>query len=328
MKSTTSSFVLLQNALRDRGFTTRTYHVGDSEYAEYTHPNGRIWLTRVEHFSYPLNHGAVMEMADKKSLASAWVEQFDVKTPTTLVVMDDDELTDAEVFLGSFGRVVVKPESSFGSQGLTLDVTTKDELHAAVEKARNVRQLSEAVLVQEQIGGREFRFAVLNENVVSVLLREPAQVIGDGRSTIAQLIARDDEMRQSISQRSMVEYPAMNTIVSLDYDELYVPTKGEIVPLATSTMISGGASVYEMIDEIDPSYKQLAKKLAHEFGAEFIVVDLMIEDHAQPLTRDNIYFLEFNKAPALKMFYATRNNKDFDIVPLLADAIAAKMEQS
>ena len=326
MTDQTSSFVLLQNALKQRGFSTRIYKVGDDTYAEYTHPNGKIWLTRTKHFSYPLNHGAVMEMADKKSLANAWVEQFDVKTPATCVVMDDDSLEAAKEFLAHYKTVVVKPESSFGSHGLTLNVTTSDELKRAISKARRVRQHSEAILVQKQIEGKEYRFAVLNEKVVSVLLRQPAEIVGDGSATIAQLIEKENAERQVISKSSMVQYPKIQSIATIEYDETCIPAQGEVVPLSTSSMIYGGASAYEVSDDVDVSYVRAAEKLAHKFGAEFIVVDLMILDIAQPMTHDNTYFLEFNKAPALKMFYATRNNKNFDIVPLLADAITAKME--
>lgn len=328
MADQTASYVLLQNALHDHGFSSRTYLVGEHEFAEYTHPNGAIWLTRTEHFSYPLNHGAVMEMADQKALAEEWVRQFGASTPDTIVLLQNEKLNkgDAQAFLDKYQKLVVKPETSFGSKGLTMNITNLDDLAQALEKARAVDQLRDSVLVQQQVPGEEFRFAILGGKVQGVIAREKLRIIGDGVSTIGELIAIENTEREKVSEHTLVKYPAVEEVAQFSYDEAEVLPAGEKRILSEATLIAGGASVYDVSDKVHESYVQFTENLATKMGAGFIVVDLLLQDISVPMTAANTYFNEFNKAPALKMFYSERNGSNVDILPELARAIAVKME--
>ena len=329
---TTASYLLLEKELQRRGFSTRQYTVGEREYAEYTHPNGAVWLTRREHFSYPLNHGAIMEMADNKTLAYEWMSQFDASIAWSKVVNDLDALDDDEMaaWLTEYKKVVVKPESSSASRGLTLDITTLDQLRKAIVLAREATQFTDNILVQQQVEGEEIRLTLVDGKVVAVLLRQPLQVVGDGKSTLRELIECENAARQKISATSMVRYAPVEDFAK---PELFaqndqVIAEGEVMKLADSTLISGGASVFNIFDDVDSTYIHFAERVVERLGAAFIVMDLMTADYTAPMSQTNTYFNEFNKAPALKMFYACRDGKNYDIVPLLGEAIAKRMERA
>lgn len=329
---THASYLLLEKELQRRGFSTRQYTVGKREYAEYTSPNGAVWLTRREHFSYPLNHGAIMEMADNKTLAYEWMSQFDVSIAWSKVVNDLDELDDKEMttWLDAYKKVVVKPESSSASRGLTLDIQTVEELRKAIHRAREATQFTDNILVQQQVAGEEIRLTLLQGKVVAILLRQPLQVVGDGRATLATLLERENSARQAISKTSMVPYGAAEQFAKPEWltQRDTIIAKDEVVKLADSTLISGGASVFNIFDDVDPSYVHFAEQVVQRLGAAFIVMDLMTADYTAPMDQTNTYFNEFNKAPALKMFYACRDGKNYDIVPLLGKAIAKRMERT
>lgn len=327
-----ASYLLLKNELQRRGFATRQYTVVDRDYAEYIHPNGAVWLTRREHFSYPLNHGAIMEMADNKTLAYEWMSQFDVSIAWSTIVNDLDELRDQDManWLKTHKKVVVKPESSSASRGLTLDITTVGDLKKAIAHAREATQFTDNILVQQQVAGEEIRLTLLDGKVVAVLLRQPLQVVGDGRATLGELIERENIERQKISSISMVPYGKVEDFIKPEFlaRTKEVIANGEVLTLADSTLISGGASVFNIMDDVDPTYIQFAEQVVKRLGAAFIVMDLLTADYTAPMSRANTYFNEFNKAPALKMFYACRDGKNYDIVPLLGNAIARRMERA
>ena len=44
------------------------------------------------------------------------------------------------------------------------------------------------ILIEEFIKGKEYRFLVINDEVCGILHRVPANVVGDGKSTIRELV--------------------------------------------------------------------------------------------------------------------------------------------
>lgn len=56
---------------------------------------------------------------------------------------------------------------------------------------------------------------------------------------------------------------------------------------------------------------------------EFLVIDLMIKDYTKPQTDDNYVFMEFNTAPALRLYYGMRTGKPFDMTAKLVDMLDA-----
>lgn len=83
--------------------------------------------------------------------------------------------------------IVIKPNSTNFGLGITI---FKDKY--TVEDYRRGLELAFAhdnkVIVEEFMLGKEYRFFVIGSETVAVLHREPANVIGDGVSTIVQLV--------------------------------------------------------------------------------------------------------------------------------------------
>lgn len=232
--------------------------------------------------------------------------------------------------LARHGRVIVKPDASFGSRGVSVNLRNYDQVLNAVTVAQRIKQKHGDILVQQHVDGNEYRFTVLNGEVISVMLRETARVVGDGISTVAELIKREDDERTIVNQTSMVRYPAIHEIIQ-DISHLksnQVLAKSEVLILSNSAMVSGGTSVYEIKDKIHESYKQVAIKLADGLNSRFVIVDLFIQDSNAPATYDTVYFNEFNRSPALKMLYASRNEGHVDIARALAQAIDQYLDES
>lgn len=325
------SYQLLGRALGEYGYDTTILTIGGKEHVEYRHPSGKSWITSTALVTYPFNSAHVTEVSDNKSKGYEVAVQNGVKIPEFVVAGPDIHVHDEtiEQMLARHGRLIVKPDASFGSRGVNVNLATTQQVQDAVQKARGVKQQHANVLIQQQVEGCEYRFTVLRGKVVSVMLRETARVVGDGSSTVAELIDREDAARERINRTSMVRYPSLAEIIqNPEYlTSAAVLSKGETLILATSAMISGGTSVYEIVDHVHPSYKQTAEHLANEIQAGFIAVDIFITNPFDTANSHNMYFNEFNRSPALKMVYASRNGAQVDVVQLLAKAIDEYLEQ-
>lgn len=319
-----ASYKLLRAELEKRGYSFREYLLADEAVIEFTSPSNKVWLTRPDRIGYPLNYGFMKEITRNKSLSHVFAERLGVSVAFTRTVVKNESLDEEEVqaLLERYTRLVVKPEQASLSNGVSLNLHTVSQVYKAIEHARKFRLLSPNVLIQEQVEGEEVRMVVLEGRCVAALLRRTARVTGDGTHSLAELIALENISREEITG-SMVVYPKLDArIIDPEYvSSDQIPKVDKVIELNRSTMIMGGASVYNVMDEIHESYIHTAEEIAQKLGAGFIVVDMMIQNFKSAQTPANMRFNEINNAPVLKLFYSCRDGKNYDIVPQLADAI-------
>lgn len=289
------------------------------KYVLVTASSGKRWITRLRSFAYPFVSVAAKSISINKNLAYEFAAAHGVSTPATLYVPDQqDALTD---FLKQYAPVVVKPLDSSGSRGLTLNIEDEQRLNEAIKTAQ---EFSKTVIVQQQFFGQEVRLTVADGEVVSVILRQPAQLIGDGASTVAELLEQENKAREDL-QFAPIPYPFLTPHIIPEhyFSDTRVPAEGEVIELSKNSLTKGGASLYEISDSVHPSYIEKAKALAQALNPGFMVIDLMIADYTKPADEENYIFVEFNSAPSLRLYIGMRNGKQYDMAAKLADMIDA-----
>ncbi len=316
------SYKLIADELLSRGYTLTTNRQGAHLMATYTSLKGKSWTTRVPRIRYPFTSSDTQELFDSKAHAYKFVASNGVPVPFTRQMRVEDEMSsiDAIQLIETYAPLVVKPNDSSSSKGLTLNITNTGQLSAALDSARAVKKSD--VLIQQQVDGEEIRFLVVKGEVVAALLRQMPQVVGDGYRSVKELIEDENEQRKSL-MFPYISYPPLtdSIIDSSFFTDKRVLAKGEILKLSRATMIRNGCSVYEILDEIHPSYIQQVKALSNGINSAFFVVDFLVNDYRIEARHDNYWFLEFNTSPALKLCYGCRDGKMFDVVPLIADLI-------
>src|SRR5699024_7933298 len=121
-------------------------------------------------------------------------------------------------------------------------------------------QEDDTVLVEEFVAGTEYRFFVLNDEVGAVLLRVPANVTGDGKSSIGELIDRknEDPLRGADHRAPMayIEKGSIETLMlreqGLTFED--IPKEGQTVYLRENSNISTGGDSIDFTKEMDESY--------------------------------------------------------------------------
>ncbi len=316
----TSNIGYIGKALDQLGYTQTTLTLGAAEYRQF-HKDGVVrWMTSITPaLSYPTTHNAVRTLSRDKTMANSFVEQLGYSIPKTVaqdLLGDRDE---AYSLLDRAKKIIVKPNTASMSRGLTLNITERGQLDTALGELASSNDTD--AVVQEQVHGEEIRFAVIDGELKGAILRQAAQVIGDGINTVAQLIQQENALRAAIIDTA-VPYPSLETIVDEEMlSRTDIPAQGEVIRLASGTMIRTGASMYDITQTIHPSYKAIVESIAQSIPAGFIVIDLLVADYKQAADESPYWFIEFNTSPVLKLFYACRDGKHFDAATHLAQYI-------
>ena len=302
---------ILIGALNRQGLIAReqTMGVNGEKFTYVTAPSGKRLVISWKKYKYPFASSSAYILSLDKSVAYEHVDSLGYATPRSWYLTKDDGISQEVIDLLSSGRgemVVVKPLDSGLGRGITTDVADDNVLRQAIDTARNY---SDTCIIQRQFFGEEYRCIVVDGVARSVILRQKPHVIGDGHSSVEHLVEIENEKRKQIVD-SMVTYPQLTEpLLGEVVNDQRVPASGERVELGRGTMISKGASIYDVTHQIHESYKAIASDIGSSIGEGFVVVDMMIQDHTIAAQPDNYIFLEYNMSPALKLFYSCRDGK-------------------
>ena len=253
-----------------------------------------LCLQHGEHIEYVKNGN----MTSHDSYISPLIMENKVVTKKVLAkvgfnVPQSVEFTSLEQAVASYplfeGRaVVIKPKSTNYGLGISIfqqGVHNCDDFAKAVEIA--FREDKE-IMVEDYLVGTEYRFFVLGEETLAVLLRVPANVVGDGVHTVAQVVAtKNDHPLRGDGSRTPLKKIALGDIEQLQLKEQgltvdSIPAKDQLVQLRANSNISTGGDSIDMTDEMHDSYKRLAVGITKAMGAAVCGVDLIIPNLKKP----------------------------------------------
>jgi cyanophycin synthetase len=202
---------------------------------------------------------------------------------------------------------VIKPLNGNHGRGITIDVRTVKEAIDAFDMAQAV---SEEVIVERFHTGRDHRVLVINGKVAAVAERVPANVTGDGISTIAKLIEitnqdpRRGDGHDNVLTRIEIDRTSIDVLARQGFTLESVPPAGQICYLkATANLSTGGVSV-DRTDEIHPENIWLAERVARIIGLDIAGIDVVTEDISRPVHETDGAIVEVNAAPGFRMHTA------------------------
>ena len=205
----------------------------------------------------------------------------------------------SDKFIGK--PIVIKPKSTNFGIGISIftEGASKDDMIKAFEIAF---ENDKTVLIEEFIKGKEYRFLVIGDKVAGILHRVPANVIGDGKSTIAELveIKNQDSLRgkgyKTPLEKIILDKNAELFLKQRGLDFNYIPKCDEIVYLRENSNISTGGDSIDYTDDIPQKFKDIAVKATKAVKAKICGVDMMIEDYKEENSPYAIIELNFNPA--------------------------------
>jgi glutamate--cysteine ligase len=248
------------------------------------------------------NYASILAM-ENKVLTKQILDEHGIRVPKGL------NYTDSTMAKGDFQyfknkAVVIKPKSTNFGLGITI-IKNNDDVHI-FERAIDIAfEADQSILIEEFIDGKEFRIFVINDEVVGILHRVPANVTGNGSHTIRELVVEKnkDPLRGKgyhtplekiqLGEAELMFLKAQNK----DFDT--IPLENETVFLRENSNISTGGDSIDFTDDIPESYKKIAVKAAKALNVKITGLDMIIPDYTQEAGDDNYAIIELNFNPAI-----------------------------
>jgi cyanophycin synthetase len=216
---------------------------------------------------------------------------------------------------------VVKPVSFSGGSGVTSGVRTLTHLMRA--RLRGWR-IDDRLLIERQVAGDNYRFLFLDGVLLDVVRRHPPSVTGDGRSTIAQLIATENRRRlkranEMLFWRLQVDLDSILTLEAAGLTVNSVLPAGTTVPIKTVVNQNTAEDNETVREPIAQELVDEARAAAELIGVRLAGVDVVTADLSRPLTASGGAILEVNGTPGLNYHYevADRANANHVAIPIL-----------
>ena len=219
-------------------------------------------------------------LQQSKVLSKMAFTALGIPTPNYQLVSQVSELPKAVEVVG--WPCVVKPVSSGGGKGVTADIKTLSDLETAFTFAK--KYSNDAVMVEAFVPGDDYRLMVLRGRFFAAIRREPSSVIGDGKSTVAQLLLAVNRFRSANMVRSRYLRPiAADDILKqhLTGQGVSLSTvldSGRRITLRSNANLSTGGICTDVTKSAHPHVKQMAEAVAQTIGLAAAGVDYITTD--------------------------------------------------
>jgi cyanophycin synthetase len=265
--------------------------------------------------------GLAMDIASNKDLTKRLLADAGIPVPSGQLARSAEEAVQSLREIGA--PVVVKPLDGNQGRGVCLNLTTEEEVREAFTIAQ---KHSKEVVVEQLFCGRDYRVLVIDGRLVAASEKSPAQVVGDGRHSIRELIEelnRDPRRGDHHSKPlSLVKVDAvMEAFLRRRHRNLEtIPKSGECVALRDSANLSTGGEARDVTDLVHPEIRLLCERAARVIGLDICGLDVVLPDIGRPYEGAG-GIIEVNAAPGLRMHQSPSEGRPRDAGAAIVDML-------
>lgn len=267
------------------------------------------------------NHGA-SSVAIDKGYTNHFLSHLGYRVPKGKVFLMPDYLEEVQQNLGRYCNIAyaksshiheyIKTEIGYpcflkpnnGSKGLDIyKCFNDDEVTNALATYHN-KQLN-LVLVEESITLPDYRIIVYHHQVYCCYLRRPLALVGDGASTIADLMQQQQEQLQQTGRHTRIKMNDTRIHDTLKRHNLSFDktlAAGEFIALHNISNLSAGGTAVDMTDAIHPFWQAFCIQVTADMGLTFCGVDIACDDITTANTEYCLF--ELNGSPGMGVYAA------------------------
>ncbi|HRK54244.1 MAG TPA: cyanophycin synthetase [Cyclobacteriaceae bacterium] len=246
-----------------------------------------------------------VEIACDKEDTKFLLEQAEVPIPKGDIIRTEAGLKEAVEYVKY--PLVIKPIDGNHGRGITTNINNWEDALIAFEAAKRV---SRSVIVEKHVVGDDYRLLVINHKLVAAAKRTPAHVIGDGQSTVKQLVEEvNKDPRRGYGHEKVLTQIDINdlTLGILKEQGLTVDSvipKGEFLKLKDTANLSTGGTAEDVTDIVHPHNIFMAERISKIIDLDICGIDIMTTDIGQSLPDTGGAVLEVNAGPGFRMHLA------------------------
>jgi GNAT-family acetyltransferase (TIGR03103 family) len=283
------ALIVAEEALR-RGIRVE---VTDAESGELRLSLGGRRVTTMESLS-EFTTAVALSRCDDKRVTRRIMERAGVRVARGVPATGED-LAAATELLGEVGSVVVKPARGEQGRGITVGVRDPDALERAVALAA---EFCPDVLVEELVTGDDLRVIVIDRRVVAAAVRRPAEILGDGRHTVSDLVRSTSRRRERATggeSRIPLDDATAEVVAEAGYAMDDVPPNGERIRVRRTANLHTGGTIEDVTPRLHPEIAAAALRAAEALGIPVTGLDFLVPDVGGP----EYVFIEANERPGL-----------------------------
>lgn len=251
-------------------------------------------------------------ICEQKDLAEIYAKEVGMPVPASQRYQTTSQ---AIKFIEKYGKVVTKPVSGAQGKGITIGVSSKTELKKALTRAGKISD--EPPIMQQLVAGKDVRILIIGGKYTAAVRRVPASVTGDGQSTIAALIDKENKSSKRASGKrgrlKVINFEAAKAYLKRRVGR--VPKKGEIVPVVGMGNTSLGGHGEDFTEQLPAKIYKKAEKFASLLELPVCGIDIMLEDDG------NYHFIEANASPGFGPHHHPRFGKNRRVVEPFVDML-------
>jgi cyanophycin synthetase len=226
--------------------------------------------------------------------------------------------------------IVIKPLDGNQGKGVTVGIQNDNMALWAYGIASKINN---RVIVERHIEGRDYRVLVINKKVVSVSLRMPPCVIGDGVHSIWELIEMENENplrgydHEKPLTRIKIDDIVINYLKSKGLSLEYVPADGESITLRFNANLSTGGVAKDCTEIIHPDNIEYAIRAVEALNLDIAGVDMCTRDISESIAENGGVILEVNACPGIRMHMYPSFGKSRNVAAHIIDYLFQEKEQ-
>ncbi|SFZ90717.1 cyanophycin synthetase [Flaviramulus basaltis] len=248
-----------------------------------------------------------VELACDKEDTKFLLEQAQVEVPRGDIIRRESSLEESCKYVGY--PLVIKPVDGNHGRGITVNINNYED---ALVGFRNAKESSRsgAIIVEKFITGQDYRLLVINNKLVAAALRTPAHVIGNGKSTVQELVDEvNKDPRRGYGHENVLTQITVNDLTkAIIKDAGYalesVIPEGEMLILKDTANLSTGGTAEDVTDILHPANVSMAERISKIIDLDICGIDVMTTDITKPLSETGGAVLEVNAGPGFRMHLA------------------------
>ncbi len=201
--------------------------------------------------------------------------------------------------------VVLKPQ--YGNQGKGVIANINDDTALSSAYDLLIKDYPN-IIIEKHIHGNDYRVCSVYGDIVAVSERIPPYIIGDGLSSIEQLIStmNEDTRRGEDHEKELTKIKIDATLIAYlkqkNYSLESLLPKEQKLTLKDNANLSTGGFAIDHTDSICEENIELCQRAACAIGLDICGIDLLCQDISKPLTEGGA-IIEINAAPGIRMHH-------------------------
>ena len=263
-------------------------------------------------------------LASDKEGTHRMLKDMGLPVPKQAMFSNEDAAVSAVKKIGY--PVVIKPLDANHGRGISINLTDEAQVREAFHVAKRQGH-SRFVLAESFVTGYDHRMLVINNELVAVAKRVPGHVVGDGKSSIAELIdiVNSDPRRgighEKVLTRLEIDKQATRLMEDAGYSETTVLEKDEVFTLRATANLSTGGTAIDMTDVVHPDNREMAVRAVRAIDLDIGGVDFITDDITLSYKDVGGAIVEINAGPGFRMHVAPSEGEPRDVAGKVLDML-------